>query len=90
MLVYQRVLHVFPEDSRGSHVPRCSKWGGAGAEALEALTSPPVEKEVGPGLMAWMIEDLLGFAEDDFLFSSWEMPLLGESIGIIFYFSVVP
>jgi hypothetical protein len=28
---------------------------GAGAEAL---TSPPVEKEVGPGLMTWMIDDL--------------------------------
>lgn len=47
---------MFLEDSRKA----CSKWGalaalGAGAEAL---TSPPVEKEVGPGLMTWMIDDL--------------------------------
>ena len=56
------ILHVFPEDSRKScskmfQVGRrdCGAHLGAGAEAL---TSPPVEKEVGPGLMAWMINDL--------------------------------
>ena len=53
---------MFPEDSRKScskmfQVGRrdCGAHLGAGAEAL---TSPPVEKEVGPGLMAWMINDL--------------------------------